>query len=306
MLTVIIALFCVTSCDENGENGTNGGNNGGIQNGTVEDKIDKEYTDINEYFNVCHVTNSGNNVIIKYDLDENAEINFGAVVLDNSKTYIFEFGNQSKFVKITGDNAKTFNNVRFSVLSRDSAFNLALENVTFAGTDAVIKSNAPVLNLGLYGANCTVRCDKASNGYVGEEFGALQIGNGGNGGNGANGATPIVCDGILNVICGAKSSITGGNGGDGGRGGNSQSSGSHGGNGGNGGNGAVAISATEINVSFVNEMTEKDLLIYGGAGGLGGEKGWGMNIFWIGKANPGNDGAKGISASASNVDINYK
>lgn len=263
-----------------------------------------EYTNYSEYYHACTVTENGGVVTLTYDQSEAVGLNLHMFGLEGNKTYVLVFGSNAGKAKIAS-NGTEYGNVRISIGSRNSSYDLKLSNIGFVNYHTIISSSAHTLNLGFYGSSCSLACTKASNGANGEGYGVWQVGNGGDGGNGANGNVAISCSGILNITCGANVYITGGSGGNGGNGGNSNSSGSHGGNGGNGGNGAVGIKADVINVSFTNGKAKSNLSIYGGSGGTGGEGGWGKAFLGIGKINKGKTGTSGSSALAANTTINY-
>ncbi len=263
-----------------------------------------EYTNYSDYYHNCTVTENNGVVTLTYNQSDPVGLNINKFPLDGNKTYVFVFGSNAGKGKIASNGAQ-YGNVRIKIESRNTPFDLKISNVALINYSTVISSSAPTLNLGFYGATCTLACTKASNGANGAGYGTWEVGNGGNGGSGANGNVAISCSGNLNITCGVAVYITGGSGGDGGNGGNSKSSGSSGGNGGNGGNGAFGIKANEINVSFVNGKTKSDFTVRGGAGGTGGTGGWGSAFLGIGKINRGAAGASGSSALASNVSINY-
>ena len=182
---------------------------------------------------------------------------------------------------------------------------MMFSNVSFSNYNTIISSDAYRLNVTFSGdSNITLQTTKGANGSNGESYGAFQIGNGGRGGNGSDANIPVVCSGMLNIICGTNVTILGGDGGNGGNGGSSKSSGSVGGVGGNGGNGAVAIYSNDITVTFIGGTDQGNISLRGGSGGSGGIGGTGKGAFWIG-SNKAADGNPGSSALATNVPAKY-
>lgn len=262
-----------------------------------------EYASYGDYRNDCIVKETNGVVTILYNGSESISLNLNKFVLENSKTYLFEFGVNATDVKISS-NGVTYSNVRIVIDTRSSAFNLVFDNISLQNYNTVVTSHAATLNIGFYGSNCWISTTKGATGSNGESYGALQIGNGGNGRRGADANIAVVCSGKLNITCGANTVIRGGDGGNGGNGGNSDSSGSTGGTGGNGGNGAMAIKADQITVSFVLGKTKSNISIQGGYGGSGGSGGYGSVLFGSGKKYASN-GSGGNSATATNVTIKY-
>lgn len=257
-----------------------------------------EYTSYNEYYGNCTVTENNGVVTLTYNSSDAVGINLDKFALDSGKTYVFVFGSSAGKAKITS-NGSSYSNVRISISSRNTPYDLILSSVSFENSNTVISSSAPVLNLGFYGSSCSVKTKKGATGSTGNSYYFPELPNGGlDGGRGKDGNVAVVCSGTLNITCGTITAIKGGDGGDGGSGGKNNTFGGTGGNGGAGANGAVAIKADVINVYFANGKTRSDITVKGGSGGSGGAKGTG----WSGN---GSSGSSGSSALASNVTINY-
>lgn len=274
----------------------------------------KEYTSYVEYHSLCTVSDNGSTVILTYNSPENIGLNLDQFNLNSGVTYIFKFGSGAGKVKISG-NGTCYTNVMITIEGRVGAYDLTLYNVSFRNASTIINSSAS-LNLGFYGASCSVSTTDGANGANGAKGGSGLNGSifgypttqGLPGGHGQSANTPIICSGTLTITCASNVTLKGGNGGNGGNGGESgDSAGAAGGDGGNGGNGASAISASAVNVYFVNGATKSNISITGGKGGTGGTGGDGYGFSWLGKYEgpDGANGTNGASPGPANVTINY-
>ena len=241
----------------------------------------KPYASYVEYHSLCNVSDNGSNVILTYNSPENVELLIDSFNLGSSQ-YVFKFGPNSGKVKITSS-GRTYTNVKIQVEARVGAFDLVLDHISFSKANTIISSSAS-LNLGFYGASCSVSTTNAGNGANGgrgenglnSNLNGYPSTYGKPGGNGGSANIPITCNGTLVITCASQVTIKGGNGGNGGNGGESgDSAGAKGGDGGNGGNGAHALSASVINVYFANGSTRSNISISGGTGGSGSGTGSG-------------------------------
>ena len=157
--------------------------------------------------------------------------------------------------------------------------------LTVKGNSSVV---APEGSRAIYGfenleiagdGNITVIGGNGSDGYDGADRSHGENATGHSGGNGGNGYSAIDCKNVR-LNCNGNVKLIGGNGGDGGNGGNitGESDGSDywqnpaGGKGGNGGNGGCPIDLSTLNI-----IKCKDLILQYGDGGDGGDGGNGGN-----------------------------
>lgn len=270
-----------------------------------ESNMYNEQLSYEKFSQLCNVTEANNIVTLHYNRQENVGINLYSFNLDPNKTYVFFFGADAGNVKFDAD-GNTYGNVRIEIGARNKEFNLNLQDVGLVNYRTVIHSLAQTLNLGFYGEACSISTTKGIDGANGKEGDYIALSEmKGNDGEKAN--TAIYCgSGVLNIACGANTSIVGGNGGNGGNGGDyvfsfPASLGGNGGKGGNGGDGATAIEAGAINAFFVLDKTRDNLYIVGGTGGNGGMGGNGAGLGGV----DGEAGQPGASASGATVEITY-
>ncbi len=261
------------------------------------------YSTYNEFAAVCDVSESDNIVTVTYNMSDPANIDLSSFGFNERKNYIFVFGESAGKVRMDGC-GRTFSNLMIRVAERPTAFSLLLYNLHLINPETVLTSQAKELFLSFYGVSCSIATQKGSDGNDGT-YSAFPLDASLNGTCGGNASVPMVIDGKLNIVCGARTTIRAGDGGKGGNGADCGAYNSVGGNGGNGGNGVYAIKADSVMVLLEKGIYEEDVLILGGKGGDGGLPGCGTGAFLGVSGKMGERGRDGVAAKPSDVTIYY-